>query len=252
MSAHSLSYVKNNNHKYGVIVISRDPKTSKVIGLQCCFCIAFDWEEKVGCKRKVTTKVQGWSTPFRYNNIENHMHTQHRTKWLEYDTIHSSSECDQFFTDVHVIFNNSIKAHFVFEFVGEQQIVFDIDKDIVETIVGDMMYRIEDEADSDNEDLEENPAFGNEAERISILVRRHVVSAKAKERTLLLFKRTERNKDGVLHSYTITIPKTKTKLFHLTIHYVLCETSFHMVATIRSCTYEVYPILLYVFALITT
>jgi hypothetical protein len=54
--------------------------------------------------------------------------------------------------------------------VGEQQIVFNIDKDIVETIVGDMMYRIEDEVDSDNEDVEENPAFGNKAERTSILV----------------------------------------------------------------------------------
>jgi len=27
-----------------------------------------------------------------------------------------------------------------------------------------MMYRVEDEADSDNEDVEENLAFGNEAE----------------------------------------------------------------------------------------
>lgn len=57
MSAHSLSYVKDNDHKYGVIIISCDPKTSKAIGLQCCFCIAFNWEEKVGCKRKVTTKM---------------------------------------------------------------------------------------------------------------------------------------------------------------------------------------------------
>lgn len=56
---------------------------------------------------------------------------------------------------------------------------------------------------------------------------------------LLLFKRTELNKDGVLHSYTITIPKIKTKLFHLAIHYVLCETSFRMVTNIISCMYKV-------------
>ncbi len=40
-------------------------------------------------------------------------------KWLEYDVIHSNFECDQFFIDVLIIFNNSIKAHFVSEFVGE-------------------------------------------------------------------------------------------------------------------------------------
>jgi hypothetical protein len=85
------------------------------------------------------------------------MRTQHQMKWLEYDTIHSSSECNQFFTNVPVIFRNSIEAHFVFEFVGKRQIVFDIDKDIVEIIINDMMYRVKDE-------VEENPAFGNEAE----------------------------------------------------------------------------------------
>jgi hypothetical protein len=73
MLAHSLSYVKDNNRKYGVIVTSRNPKTSKVIGLQCCFCIAFGWEEKVNSKCKATTKVQGWSASFCYDNIENHM-----------------------------------------------------------------------------------------------------------------------------------------------------------------------------------
>jgi hypothetical protein len=47
------------------------------------------------------------------------MHTQHGTKWLEYDAIQSSSDREQIFTDVHVVFKNSIKAHFVSEFVGE-------------------------------------------------------------------------------------------------------------------------------------
>jgi len=63
--------------------------------------------------------MQGWCAPFRYDNIENHMRTQHRTKWLEYDAIHPSFERDQFFTNVPFIFKNSIKEHFVFEFVGK-------------------------------------------------------------------------------------------------------------------------------------
>jgi hypothetical protein len=123
--------------------------------------------------------------------------------------------------------------------VGKRQIVFEIDKDIVETIIGDMMYKVEDEADSDNEVVEKNLVLCNEVERIAVLVGRRTTIAKAKERVLLLFKRTKPNKDGVLHSYTVTIPKTKTKLFHLAICYVLCETSFRMATNIISCTYEV-------------
>jgi hypothetical protein len=82
---------------------------------------------------------------------------------LEYDTIHSSFEHDQFFVDVLVVFNKSIKVHFVSESMGERQIVFDIDKDIVKTIIHNMTYRIQDETDSNNEYVEENLAFGNEA-----------------------------------------------------------------------------------------
>ncbi len=102
-----------------------------------------------------------------------------------------------------------------------------------------MMYKVEDEIDSDNEDVEENLVFGNEAERIAVLVQRWATAAKAKEQALLLFKQTEPNKGGVPHSYTIMIPKMKTKLFHLVIHNVSCGTFFRMAANIISCMCEV-------------
>ncbi len=71
--SHLYHSVKDNDVRYGLKVAHRDPKSSKVIGLQCRFCIAFGREEKVGSKRKVATTVQGWSHPFRYDNIENHL-----------------------------------------------------------------------------------------------------------------------------------------------------------------------------------
>jgi hypothetical protein len=92
-----------------------------------------------------------------------------------------------------------------------------------------VMYKVEDEVDSDNEVVEKNLVLCNEAKWIAVLVGRRAAVAKAKEQVLLLFKRTRPDKDGVLHSYTVTIPKTKTKLFHLAIRYVSCETSFRMV-----------------------
>jgi hypothetical protein len=104
----------------------------------------------------------------------------------------------------------------------------------------------------DNEDVEENLTSHNEVEWIVVLDWCQATVAKAKERVLLLFKWTKPNKDGVPHLYTCTIPKTKAKLFHLTICYVLCGTSFHMVANIINCKLEILFDPFYVFALITT
>ncbi len=109
---HSSGYVKDNDVHYGLKVVHCDPKSSKVISLQCRFCIAFGREEKVGSKWKAATTVQGWSHPFRYDNIENHLHNQHSSQWALYQALESSSEHTSFFNDVPVVFNNSIKAHF--------------------------------------------------------------------------------------------------------------------------------------------
>ncbi len=145
MSGKRLSgYVKDNDVRYGLKVAHRDPKSSKVIGLQCRFCIAFG-REKVGSKRKTATIVQGWSHPFRYDNIENHFRNQHSGQWAVYQALESSSERTSFFNDVPVAFKNSIKAHFLSSSLGvERQIVYGIEKDIVDTIVGDMMFNPED------------------------------------------------------------------------------------------------------------
>jgi hypothetical protein len=62
---------------------------------------------------------------------------------------------------------------------------------------------------------------------------------KGKRTNVIIVKRIELNKDGVPHSYTIMILKTKSKLFHLAIHYVSCETSFPMAINIINYTYEV-------------
>ncbi len=162
----SSGYVKDNDVRYGLKVAHRDLKSSKVIGLQCRFCIAFGREEKVGSRRKAVTTVQGWSHPFRYDNIENHLRDQHSGQWALYQAFESSSERTSFFNDVPVAFKNSIKTHFQSSSLGaELQIVYDIEKDIVDTIVGDMMFNLEDQDDSDaDHDADEEPAFGNAAE----------------------------------------------------------------------------------------
>ena len=112
MSRNRLSgYVKDNDVRYGLKVAHHDPKSSKVTGLQCRGCIAFGHKEKVGSKRKVATIVQGWSHPFRYDNIENHLRNQHLGQWALYHALESSSKCASFFDDVPAVFKNSSRSH---------------------------------------------------------------------------------------------------------------------------------------------
>jgi hypothetical protein len=68
----SSEYVKANDNRFGLRVSSKAPNCNNVNSLQCRFYIAFGREEKVGAKRKLSTDVQGWIRPFRYDNIENH------------------------------------------------------------------------------------------------------------------------------------------------------------------------------------
>jgi hypothetical protein len=211
-------------------VASRDPKTLKVLGLQCRFCIAFG-QNKVGSKRKPTTIVQGWSTPFRYDNIENHMRTQHPTQWAQYAAIKFDNEHNHFFTYVPIAFKNSIKAHFPSSSLGiEHQIVFDIDRNIINTIVGNMLIDPIDESNKDDDADVEDHVFGNEAQLNVIMCLRLEVVATTKSRALTLFKRIQFEVDNNVNheaqfSYSVTIPKTKTTLFSLVVLYVSCGVS---------------------------
>jgi hypothetical protein len=107
-----LGYVKDNDIRYDLKVAHRDPKLSMtVIGFQCRRCIAFGREEKVGSERKAMTIVQGWSHPFRYDNIENHLHNQHSGQWALYQALELSSKRASFFIDVPIVFKNSCMSH---------------------------------------------------------------------------------------------------------------------------------------------
>ncbi len=110
----------------------------------------------------------------------------------------------------------------------------------MDTIVGDMMFNPEDQDDSDaDHDTDEEPAFGCAAEINVLLCLRRQAAAKVKERALSLFKRVESEDDTAIYSYSVTIPKTKTTLFHLIVRYVSCGTSFCMASKFIGCTYDV-------------
>jgi len=170
-------YVKDNDVRLGLRVSTRAANGGpQVTRLQCRFYIAFGRKEKVGAKRQASTVVQGWMRPFRYDNIKSHVSGQHPTKWAEFKQLDSIVDRQAFFDDVPIAFKNYIKAYFPSSSLGaERQIVFNIEKDIVDVIIRGMMFDpaniVDNDANSDaDSDAEENdPAFGSDAERDAVL-----------------------------------------------------------------------------------
>jgi hypothetical protein len=117
------------------------------------------------------------------------MHTQHPTQWAEYTTIKSDNERDQFFIDVPIAFKNSIKTHLSSSSLGvERQIIFDIDKNIIDTIVGDMLFDPTDECDSDEDVVVQDHVFGSEVELNVVMCLCSEAVASTKSQVLALFK----------------------------------------------------------------
>ncbi|CAM6016713.1 unnamed protein product [Sphagnum balticum] len=98
----------------------------------------------------------------------------------------------KFFAYVFVAFKNSIKAHFSSSSLGvERQIDFDINRNIVDTIVGNMLFDPTNEFDN-NEDADvEDLVFDSEAELNAVMRLRLEAVATMKSRALALFKRIQ-------------------------------------------------------------
>jgi hypothetical protein len=115
---------------------------------------------------------------------------------------------------------------------------------IVNTIVGNMLFDPADEFDNDEDADVENLVFGIEAKFNVVMRLRLEAVVIAKSQALAMFKRIQSKanddvSDEAQFSYSVTKPKMKTTLFSLVVHYVSCEASFRMALNIIDCTYDV-------------
>ncbi|GMF25655.1 unnamed protein product [Phytophthora lilii] len=73
--------------KYAVAVTERDPLTQLPTKAVCLMCQAFEREETVGSKRKKSSRVRSFSSPWRPDNMKRHMEQQHPSRWEQYQTL---------------------------------------------------------------------------------------------------------------------------------------------------------------------
>jgi hypothetical protein len=202
--------------------------------------------------------------PFRYDNIENHVRTQHPAKFAEYERAKKTwkyasryEECNIFFSSTG---SSATSERSPFQ-PGQvrQQLVFTIDKDIVEKIIGEMMYSSTndcmDAADEDAMHYGENndderldvsiasSRFCTTRELNAVIADRLVVNTRSKELALSLFEKINtrvasghdtdgasdmdgNGGDSAYYGYVAMI--TKPLLFELAIRYISCGASFRM------------------------
>ena len=169
----------------------------------CEFCQVFGREDGDGNngesarKRKKTTNVKYYSA-FRADYYKTHLTNQHPLKWSEYQKINDDSEAISKFFCAEVSFVNTLDAHLEVE----KPLSFAIDKNIVEKIIGNILFDPEDE----DEEL-------------------------SKECTLSLFKI---NDEG--HFYQIEIKNAR--LFRLYIRFISCGSTIRLSSLVVQVTQE--------------
>ena len=110
-----------------------------MLTISCHFCLKFGREAKPGAKRKRTNNVQMFKTPFCTNVNKKHHANIHPKKWQQY--LACLTEERETFFDGAVDHASTLLAHFNSK--GNLTLTFNCD--IVEVIIGDMLFDLDDE-----------------------------------------------------------------------------------------------------------
>ncbi|KAE9010194.1 hypothetical protein PF001_g10364 [Phytophthora fragariae] len=216
----------NEKHtlKYGLSVCSRHAKTSVVESVMCKFCVAFGKESAADAtrKRRATANIKYFRQPFRADHYLSHLEINHKHKWAEYEQA-SSPEKEKFFAahieegtinSLAMVQQQIVNAQTgsvsspvvatvpVVQRVGPVRLpASEIEKRVVDELVGDMFFNASDE------------------------------DGLSKEQALDVFRR----KEGA-DNYDILIKNQR--LYDLAIKFVACGASYRLASRMVQCTKE--------------
>ncbi len=166
----------------------------------------------MGMKRGRSEHVKYFKAPFRKENYSLHHTRMHSTQWAEYRELEASAK--KSFFDNGMISDSQTTMH-AFAAPHTPQVSVLIDKDIVDVIIGEMMFHPED------------------MDRI--------IRARLLESFVLTLDSSEDVADaGDVNRYAITV--TNTKQFQLVVQYLVAGLSFRQVTQVIMEMKEVFDI----------
>jgi hypothetical protein len=129
--------------EFGLRICERAVGNSTAVATTACrFCDVFGKEEsEVGMKRGRSERVKCFKAPFRKENYSSHHRLMHSPQWAEYRELEPSAK--KSFFDIGTISGSQTKMH-AFAAPRTPQLRVLIDKDIVDVIIGEMMFHPED------------------------------------------------------------------------------------------------------------
>jgi len=126
---------------YGVKPSEIDTVTKKIMSVRCQFCVYVGRESTKPLetrKRKQTSNIQYWKPPYRPELFKKHYENCHLSQWQVYQQLSVSERL--------TFFENKVKIRSTLpSLLGktETSLVFTIKQDIVEKIIGDMFFHID-------------------------------------------------------------------------------------------------------------
>lgn len=137
-------FQSNHTLEFGLRICERSTGASTaVVATACRFCEVFGKEEavEVGRKRNRSDRVKHFKAPFRKENYSSHHKRMHSAKWTEYCGL--DAETKKSFFEIGSSSGSQTTMH---AFAGPRSIPLRalVDKDIVDIIIGDMMFHPED------------------------------------------------------------------------------------------------------------
>lgn len=137
---------------YGLEKTEVDKTTSQIIGVRCMFCVCFGNESSTDSKRKrkATENTMYWKDTgngIRSDRFLSHHRTAHPEAFAKYQAL-NEAEKKAFFED-----NAPVKSTLWEYVVGKKdRVVFQIQRDIVEVIIGQLLYDCEGDGDGDGDE----------------------------------------------------------------------------------------------------
>lgn len=130
-------------HEFGLRICERAAGSSTaVVTAACRFCEVFGKEDaSVGMKRGRSERVKYFKVPFRKENYSSHHTRMHSTQWAEYRELGLSGR--QSFFNIGTISGSQTTMR-AFAAPRTPQLRVLIDMDIIDVIIGDMMFHPED------------------------------------------------------------------------------------------------------------
>lgn len=132
--------------EFGFRVTETDAQMNMLRNVVCWFCEIIWREPKPVMKWQPAKNAQYYKPPFRPELYRKLNDTQHQTKWKEYRGL-PVVEKDTFFDGTEGV-KKTLHTHFT---QNSMAMVFELDKDVIESIIGDIHFNVDDEEDSGND-----------------------------------------------------------------------------------------------------